>query len=302
MNDRKNHFKYLITKYQINKGLLEDINIHIANSALNDSVLKYSSLILTGAIALDMLKVLKEHMIYFFNNHHVQFNDKEHLELKELYDEYTDKLSNYLKNDDPINIGVNFTKMLWEDELSYNKFEFNNGDVKRTDSNNVEMLGLRVILGEAVCRNISALLVDIYKKLGYDSEMILVKAYNKNLKERITTAFIPLNHVVALVKKDDKNIIIDPTNTTIGILNRDKKRTQKVISMIGDETNLKYKFVATLDDSIVVDIKDDYLIQNYDNLIIDNEYVQNLEIKSNIEFKEKNKELIKHIFDKSKNI
>ena len=132
--------------------------------------------------------------------------------------------------------------------------------------------------------------------------MILVKAYNKNLKERITNMVIPSNHVVALVKKDDKNIIIDPTNSTIGILNHNKKSTQKVISMLGDVSNLKYKFVVTLDDSIITDIKDDYLIQNYDNLIIDGEYVQNLEMKNNTEFKEKNKELIKQIFDKSKNI
>lgn len=125
---------------------------------------------------------------------------------------------------------------------------------------------------------------------------MLVKAYNKNIKEVIKKSFFPANHAVVLVKKDNKSIIIDPTNATIGILNKNKKCTKKIMNMSGDDSDTKYKFSFSLDDSILSDIKDDYLIQTSD-ILEPNNYLENLKIEDNGDFKEKNKELIKSIFE-----
>ena len=168
MNDRTNNFKYLINKYQIGRGLVENINITVINSVLKDPTLTIASLALLGAVSIDMLKVLKEHIIYYFNNYHEQNKSEEHEKIKKLYNQYVKELAKYLKNDDPINIGVNFTIMLWDGDLSYDKFEFSDKNDRSDDSRNIDIIGLKVILGEAVCRNISGLLCDIYKELGYE--------------------------------------------------------------------------------------------------------------------------------------
>ena len=50
------------------------------------------------------------------------------------------------------------------------------------------------------------------------------------------------------------------------------------------------------EEAILLDIKDDYLIQTSD-ILEPNNYLENLKIEDNGDFKEKNKELIKSIFE-----
>ena len=180
MEDKKNlnnYIKHLIIKYKINEGYMESINLALAGAALDETIISLAALINTGVVAIDILKLIKEEIIYFFNNHYDQDISKKSLELKILYNKYIKELSNYLKEkniENPISIGIYFTNMLWDGNLSYtDKFAFKNSD----PGINLNLLGVEVIKGEAVCRHIASLLVDIYKYLGYESELLLVKQY-----------------------------------------------------------------------------------------------------------------------------
>lgn len=297
--DLNNYIKHLIIKYKINEGYMESINLALAGAALDETIISLAALINTGIVAIDILKVIKEEIIYFFNNHYDQDISKKSLELKVLYNKYIKELSKYLKEknvENPISIGIYFSNMLWDGDLSYtDKFEFKNCD----PGININLLGSEVIKGEAVCRHIASLLVDIYKYLGYESELLLAKQYNENVEDKLRTLLTPINHAVALVKVNGKNIIIDPTNKCIGLINKDKNKASKVIDMKGNIINMNYKFSATIEDGIVSDIKDDYFIQESDNLVVDEIDIENLSIESvnDKEFKEKNKQLMKQIYE-----
>ena len=302
MEDKKNlnnYIKHLIIKYKINEGYMESINLALAGSVLDETIISLAALINTGVVAIDILKLIKEEIIYFFNNHYDQDISKKSLELKVLYNKYIKELSKYLKGknvENPISIGIYFTNMLWDGNLSYtDKFAFKNSD----PGINLNLLGVEVIKGEAVCRHIASLLVDIYKYLGYESELLLVKQYNENIEAKVRTLLTPINHAVTLVKVDGKNIIIDPTNKCIGLINKDKNKASKVIDMEGNIKNMNYKFSATIEDGIASDIKDDYFIQESDNLVVDEIDIENLSIASDNDeqFKEKNKQLMKQIYE-----
>ena len=297
--DLNNYIKHLIIKYKINEGYMESINLALAGAALDETIISVAALINTGVVAIDILKLIKEEIIYFFNNHYDQDISKKSLELKMLYNKYIKELSKYLKEknvENPISIGIYFTNMLWDGNLSYtDKFAFKNGN----PGINLNLLGTEVIKGEAVCRHIASLLVDIYKYLGYQSELLLVKQYNENIEDKVRTLFTPINHAVTLVKVDGKNIIIDPTNKCIGLISKDKNKASKVIDMEGNIKNMNYKFSATIEDGIASDIKDDYFIQESDNLVVDEIDIENLSIASDNDeqFKEKNKQLMKQIYE-----
>ena len=304
MEDKKdlnNYRNHQIIKYQINEGFIESINLALAGAALDETIISLAALINTGVVAIDILKLIKEEIIYFFNNHYKQDISKKSLELKILYNKYIKELSNYLKEkniENPISIGIHFTNMLWKGNLSYlDNFEFKN-NYPRTNIN-ISILGAEVVKGEGVCRHIASLLVDIYKYLGYETELLLAKQYNKNVEDKLRTLLTPINHAVALVKVDGKNIIIDPTNKCIVLINKDKNKASKVIDMKGNIINMNYKFSATIEDGIASDIKDDYFIQESDNLVVDEIDIENLSIASDNDeqFKEKNKQLMKQIYE-----
>ena len=130
--DLNNYIKHLIIKYKINEGYMESINLALAGAALDETIISLAALINTGIVAIDILKVIKEEIIYFFNNHYDQDISKKSLELKVLYNKYIKELSKYLKEknvENPISIGIYFSNMLWDGNLSYtDKFAFKNSD------------------------------------------------------------------------------------------------------------------------------------------------------------------------------
>lgn len=130
-------------------------------------------------------------------------------EMKKIYDEivkhYT-KLSKVFDFDDPMQMFALYVYMLKKGYLSlYQDYQF--GEASEEIN---ALLGAEVIMGTGVCRNVSALLNDIFKESGISSKRCNVFFAGENEKK----SFFP-NHTIVTVEKDGLSYLLDPTNSLI---------------------------------------------------------------------------------------
>lgn len=158
----------------------------------------------------------------------------EYKELKKLYKEIiqnTSKLYKEFGMVEPISIFATYVYMYRQGYFSFdNQFLYSN-DMKDF----AKLGGLDVVRGRGVCRSIASMLTDIYNEMGMSSYNLTVKTsrealgYLKKLSSieleqeeeskkfvkfvEVFTKIIPIsNHLITMVKHDDKNYIFDPTN------------------------------------------------------------------------------------------
>lgn len=167
-------------------------------------------------------------------NFRTQKLTEEYKELNTLYNELLENTANFYKAlglNNPVEIFAIFVYMYRSGYFSYNKdfkYSTNMKDFAKLN-------GLDVIRGKGVCRSISSMLTDLYRKMGMNSSNLTVRANDESIKNlqklgpiklekepsskrfvkivSATTKYIPLsNHLITMVEKDGINYIFDPTN------------------------------------------------------------------------------------------
>ena len=161
------------------------------------------------------------------------------------------------------------------------------------DTKNHGTLGARVISGYGVCRNLSALLNDLYQKLGYNTYFLLVKFRRTGVLPR---------HAVVLIKDKSGNFIIDPTASAIAIIDDSYLLSKKIIEYNGHEINKKLYLYGYIEDYHINKITKDFFDDSPNNRVFDNvdvenknSYINDYDLK--IRFKEDNVELMHEISD-----
>ena len=242
----KKNFKFILNKLNENNFIYGFGNYAVISAISFDIKQKFiaSGLALFQAASIvDMISFKKDieeyksYLLYLDNK-----QDKDYLKLKEKYDIYVKRLASFIKNKnftDPLDIGLYFDAMLYSSNLSITS-DFQYCSIKKDhDGYYPGILGARIISGYGVCRNMSALLTDLYKELGYDAVDIHVNTKKLEL----------VGHAVCLVKSDDGSFIIDPTWRTVAEVDYGTKKSKEIISYYDDNTYTEKYIIKGYNDS-----------------------------------------------------
>ncbi len=183
----------------------------------------------------------------------------EYDELKNNYKVIIDSFSNLMHKtgiDNPIQIFAAFVYLYRNNYLSYG-CEINY-------SNNLKdipgLQGIDVIRGNVVCRSLANMLNDIYNYMGYQAKTIPVRATDEFLDKGISLASTPLlndeknktlelpfgaNHLINMVKDNNKNYILDPTNDLFLLY-----KNRRIVLANDSEERMKYYLLSWLRSSI----------------------------------------------------
>ena len=269
-----------INRAQINKLFVDSLTLSNFGSILNEPIIDFGALVITLSILKDSLRLMKEYIIYYWNNYNLDnsYHKKDdYKKLKVLYEEYVKNIANYFKKiglNDIISIATYFSYLVKQSGLSCtNEFELKNVN-------------------------------DIYKEMGFESKCLIVKSYRTNFSNSLLRFFKYLNHAVVLVKTYKGNIIVDPTNNVFGNINDKKTGTKNLITLNGEKKRYKLDFSCSFDGKYVLNIEDDKLMKENNRLLIHDEIKAATKLTDQVKqrvplykFKEKNKELIKELND-----
>lgn len=263
-------------------------------------------------------------------NFKTQTSTEEYKELNNLYNELLENIANFYKTlglNNPVEIFAIFVYMYRSGYFSYNKefkYSTNMKDFAKLN-------GLDVVRGKGVCRSISSMLTDLYRKMGMNSSNLTVRANDESIKNlqklgpiklekepsskrfvkivSATTKYIPLsNHLITMVESNGINYIFDPTND--GFLHNAKKNRLIIPGKKGYMNNYTLGLITTIlnilgayNDGINIfkkfdqldlpTLKEEYYELIY-NQTIEN-YTKNNEIFK--KFYESNKEIIDKIYE-----
>ena len=237
--------------YRIDQELCAFIGLSNFGNILNDNVYLGGMALCAVAIINDIIHIKKESdlLVCELWNYEDSKYGKKYYELREKYYLYIRRLALYFKRlnlEDPLDIGLYFSNMLHSGDLSItNNFKYKLIK-KDKDCKYPGILGSRIISGYGVCRNMSALLTDLYKELGYD-------AYDLHVNYK--SSVINPKHAVVLVKDVRGNFIIDPTWRTVASID-DKLLKSKVVMKYNGEKLRKRKqyYIAYYEDKGYINI------------------------------------------------
>ena len=240
--------------YRIDQKLCAFIGLSNFGNILNDNTLLGGMALCGIAIINDIIRVKKESdlllsEIWYYDNS--KYGKKYH-KLREKYNLYIKRLSLYFKElnlDDPLDIGLYFSSMLHSGDLSVTKnFKYklikNDRDYKYSG-----ILGSRILSGYGVCRNMSALLTDLYKELGYDAYDLYVNFKSSGINSK---------HAVVLVKDKRGNFIIDPTWRTVAPIDDKRLKSKVIMKYNGKKIRKQYYMCCYEDDGCLNIIGDNF--------------------------------------------
>lgn len=182
-----------------------------------------------GLIPLIELKCIFEYV-------EAQKSTYEYKNLNRIYDKIvfnTKNLISLIENDNPVSIFATYNYLYKNGYLSYNK-NFNFDDKNVIDMMNLP--GIDLFRGKGVCRSISPVLTDIYKKFGYNAKTLLVNCSQIPLK-----GLLP-DHVITLVDDGFNSYKLDPTNE----LMFQKGDSNNLLAFGEKEQVVRSKMVATM--------------------------------------------------------
>lgn len=213
-------------------------------------------------------QIFKENMATIYNK-----DDQEYLEVKKKYDKYVKEIASEIKKQglqDPLEIGIYFTIKLHKGSYSKEN-KFNYKKVKRdNDIYYNGTLGARIASGYGLCRNIAALLTDVYRELGIDADNIGVKI----------SRLLDNYHACVIVSSKEGSFIIDPTWQSVLTLDKEKKQGINNTKFYGYKYKNNYSLL-------------EYEDENYYHELITQEYLNSKEKTRNITPEELRKKYIK---------
>lgn len=207
--------------------------------------------------------------------------------LGQLYDEIifnTKNLISLIGNDNPVSIFATYNYLYKNGYLSYNKnFAFNDKDIIGM----MNLTGIDLFRGKGLCRVISPVLTNIYKKFGYNSRTILVSSSPKSLK-----SLVP-DHVITMVDDGINSYKLDPTNE----LMFQKKEFDNYLVFGEKKEIVKSKTVATIFYNMLVnnDINLSAYIKQYNMPDIDLNSYRNIYLQA-LEICNQSKEIFDHFY------
>lgn len=233
-------------------------------------------------------------------------------------------------SDSPIKIFATYVYMYRSGYFSYN----NNFEYSIDMKDFAGLTGVDVIRGTGVCRSISSMLTDIYRELGYKSYNLSVRASSESIANlqklssislkksdkgkkfakivgKVTDKLPIANHLITMVRTNDKNYVFDPTND--GFLYKDRRN--KIITFTDQSAIMNNYFFESFMINLLGMYNDGVHISNQikqlnmptvGNKTYRKEYLEALQLcidneKIFIEFYNTNKELIDNIYNISKN-
>lgn len=313
--------------------LLLFISTNLITKDTNIEILKQlHELLEENNINLELLKEIAS-SIYSTSitlNFRTQTLTKEYKELNSLYNELLENTAEFYKElglNNPVEIFAIFVFMYRSGYFSYNKefkYSTNMKDFAKLN-------GIDVIRGKGVCRSISSMLTDIYRKMGMNSSNLTVRANDESIKNlqklgpiklekepsskrfvkvvTTITKYIPLsNHLITTVESDGINYIFDPTNDgylysgekdRLIIPNRNEYMNNYSLGLITTLLNLLGAYnnginiFKKIDQLDLPNLKEEYYELTY-NKTIEN-YTKNTDIFK--KFYEYNKEIINKIYE-----
>lgn len=138
----------------------------------------------------------KESKLNYFNDNYLKS------EIKIIYNQIIDNVCKYILSlniDDPNYIMVVLNKLIYSGFISYKKhFKW-----KNVASKEIDEMAYQVINGQGVCRNITQLSTDIFKKLGYEAYDLFCLPNKESTK---------ISHMLTMVKYNNKTYYLDVTN------------------------------------------------------------------------------------------
>lgn len=192
-------------------------------------------------------------------------NSADYKEIKTLYDEVIKNTSDLMKDmeaNDPISI---FSTYVYMQRNGYFSKEHENAyNMDLHDMNN--LMGADVINSSGVCRSYASMLRDIYNYMGFDSSVITVFATPENINDFKKLSVVPKkisdestkkkvdkivkltkllhlgNHAITIVKDNDKNYTLDPTNDGFIIPNK----AHNLLTSDNPTSSMKYRSLSTL--------------------------------------------------------
>ena len=212
-------------------------------------------------------------------------------EMKELYGNIISNTANLIKDfnlKNPIEVFSFYVHLYRGGFLSHNgdfKYDFKLKDLPM-------LLGVDVVRGKGVCRNISSMLVDIYRELDFDSSNLVVGCTSKSIKNQQQLCDYPKkraketpeyikkvmpvvevlrvpDHMITKVVDDDHCYILDPTND--GMLHHNKEKNR---FYVGNEDNVMYPItLINLYQKVLGTEKFDLIDSTDKSEITDEEYI-----------------------------
>ncbi|MBQ9834654.1 MAG: hypothetical protein IJO33_05665 [Bacilli bacterium] len=265
MTNQKYKMKsYLIKTREFIKKTLEETAI-VTQSNI--------SLITSGNIPSEF-----SHVVFFFNVLYLYYyvyhkfftyqylkESTEYNKLKPLYDDYLNEIVNLMHSFgklDIYEISILYSILLHRGIFSNeNKFKYHkyiNDEINLRD-----VSGARIASGTAVCRHMSANLIDIYQKLGYNAFEIgcCTDIRYKFIKKIIAT------HSIAGISDNKNMLIVDPTGNFIGFFNSKPHNTITMIPINTHKSQEKEFYVpkseAILNNAEHKKLAKTYEISNY---------------------------------------
>lgn len=143
-----------------------------------------------------------------------EYNARKLKIIKEIYNEIIEnyaELNRVLEFKNPVEVYSLYTKLLHKGFFSKNGHFSYNENLEMLDFYN--FLGLDVINGNGVCRHFCSMLKDIYDKLQFNNEIMLVHFYELN--DDVKKQHFRGNHTINLVEDKGISYYLDPSNSFI---------------------------------------------------------------------------------------
>lgn len=176
-------------------------------------------------------------------------NDKEFIE--NLYKSFLINLKYLFKNKqikNALDCYKILTMMLRNGQFSIEKRIDFNDNFKYLPLSNTNYSGIQVMYGICCCRHVSAFINDILTLLGFNTSLYYVQIDENNNWH--PCSIIDANHVTILLKDNNKEYILDPTNNFIL-----KKESDQSLTLLNfDLSPLKIQQFMNFEDENVKDI------------------------------------------------
>lgn len=266
---RKNYIIHSLYSKNLYNKITQTFGLVSIGYSLKDFGLFLISLACVYDIYKETLDIYKDLQSFVLNDLSEDIdikNDPEYLKIKNEYKNYLSKVVQKIKFanlKDPLDIGMYFTTLLHYGEFSKTHDFIYKKQKNDKDYYYQETLGARVASGYGVCRNMAALLTDVYNKLGIKANYVRVKINGLG-------PFKNTNHACVLVQSDEGTFIIDPTWKSVLTLDKDNLKAINNTTFYGTVLKNDYNLL-------------DYVDENYCYKKIDNLFLHNINESRTIE-------------------
>ena len=236
----------------------------------------------------DLIKQMQNYYQYYKNNIEKEKNDN--IELINLYENFINEVATLLKKLNTYNNPFLYPFLLSNLIALGITSEYNENFNASNSFDLINFLGINVIMGQGVCRNVNSFANDIFNKLELKSNTLFISLESNSMKP---------NHLITLINLNDKYYGFDVYNNLLFVF---KKYNQ--LKCVNDFT-LKDSQVPIFQYYAYFGLKENQFnellmkLQTHNN--IDYNYLKHLQLIANDIISPDNKDIFE-FYNKTKNI